>query len=71
MKKKRVHFDFTRAAAARLDELVGITGSSSRAELVRRALALYDEVWAATRNREQTLVFRSKKDGTEREVIFL
>lgn len=40
--KTRVCFDFTPAALTALDDLVERTGAPSRAEVVRRALALYD-----------------------------
>lgn len=39
----RVQFDFRPEAVARLDHLVARLGAASRAEVVRRALALLDE----------------------------
>lgn len=42
--KVRLQFDFTEAAVGDLDELTERLGAASRAETVRRALRLLDEV---------------------------
>ncbi len=40
--KQRVQFDFTPEALERLDRLEESTGASTRAEVIRNALKLYD-----------------------------
>ena len=42
-RKTRVQFDFTDTAIRQLDELVAEAGAASRAEVVRRALALFKD----------------------------
>ena len=42
-RKIRVQFDFTDTALRQLDELVAEAGAASRAEVVRRALALFKD----------------------------
>lgn len=41
---KRVQFEFSKVALERLDELVDVTDASSRAEVVRTALRVYDYI---------------------------
>lgn len=63
-KKVRIQFDFTPEAAERLDELVLESGSASRAELLRNALKLYDELTQEKKVRDAHLVIRyPKSDG--------
>lgn len=38
----RLQFDFSRKAVERLDELKVVTGSGSRAEIIRNALRVYE-----------------------------
>ena len=68
-KTKRIQFDFDVKAAARLDELTGVLGASSRAEVVRRALALLDVVSNAQQAGES--IYIKSKDGQLREVIIV
>lgn len=44
MERVRVQFDMSPAAVERLDALAADTGAATRAEVVRRALALYDRL---------------------------
>lgn len=60
--KARVQFDFSKESLKKLDDLVQKTGASTRAELIRRALALYTEVLEAE-DRKAKILFR-EKDGT-------
>jgi metal-responsive CopG/Arc/MetJ family transcriptional regulator len=60
--KARVQFDFSKESLLKLDDLVNKTGASTRAELIRRALALYSEVLLAE-DRKAKLLFR-EADGT-------
>lgn len=41
MKKKRIQFDLDESTLKELDELVVNNGSSTRAEVIRKALKLY------------------------------
>ena len=45
--RRRLQFDFSQDATERLDDMVELTGASSRAEVVRRALSLLDHVLAS------------------------
>lgn len=65
-KKVRVQFDFHPAALARLDDLTSRVGASSRAETLRRAVALYDRLVEAE-DLGQELVLRTKQ-GHERTI---
>lgn len=72
MKQKRtqrVQFDFHPKAIARLDELVDETGATSRAEVVRRALALYDQFLTAEKSGKRA-VFR-EEDGSEQAILIV
>ncbi len=42
--KKKMQFDFSKDAVSRLDTLVVTTESSSRAEVIRKSLKLYEYV---------------------------
>lgn len=39
---KRIEFDFSNESVSKLDELVERTNSATRAELLRRALSVYE-----------------------------
>lgn len=43
-KKRKLQFDFSQKAVSRLDGLVKSTESTSRAEVIRRSLKLYEIV---------------------------
>ena len=47
--KVRLQFDFNQEAVEKLDELKERLGASSRAEVIRRALALMDRVSTSSR----------------------
>jgi Arc/MetJ-type ribon-helix-helix transcriptional regulator len=63
---RRVQFDFSDASLRRLDQLKEDTHSPSRAEVVRRALALLETVVEA-RKRDEALCIE-RKDGKLREL---
>lgn len=65
--KKRVQFDFTEASLARLDALAAEAGSPTRADLVRRALSLYDAYVQAKKRKAE--FFFHEADGTQSRVI--
>lgn len=65
--KHRVQFDFAPEALERLDDLVTQTGAASRAELVRRALALFEKALQAKHSGEE-LLFRDA-DGAEQRIL--
>jgi metal-responsive CopG/Arc/MetJ family transcriptional regulator len=67
--KKRIQLDFSPLAADKLDELVESTGSASRAEVVRRALALFDKVW--TSQLEGGTLFIRDGQGGEQNLLIL
>jgi len=51
MKKvKRLQFDFSEEAARRLDELKELTESTTNAEVIRRALRLFEFIVHQTKN---------------------
>jgi hypothetical protein len=64
--KTRIMFDFTGPALKRLNELVKITGAPNRAEVVRRALALYDQAIHVVKDNK--ICHISKKDKTSFEI---
>jgi Arc/MetJ-type ribon-helix-helix transcriptional regulator len=64
---KRIQFDFSPAAVDKLDEMVRVTGAASRAEVVRRALSLYENM--LFRQEENTEVFLKKPDGTMVQIM--
>lgn len=47
MDRVRVQFDMSAVAVARLDAMADDTGAATRAEVVRKALALYDRLLQA------------------------
>lgn len=71
MGKIRVQFDFSEGALKRTNELVELTGASSRAEVVRHALQWYD--WLVRLHEEGATFYAKPKegDGTVQEIPFL
>lgn len=67
--KRRLQFDFSPESAQRLDALVELTGASSRAEVVRRALQLFDRVVQTQLAGGSVRVMHA--DRTEERVVFL
>lgn len=65
----RLTLDLPEAVRARLDALRDHTHADSLVEVVRRALAVYDFLWAENAKGGK-LVIKSK-DGTERDVVLL
>jgi metal-responsive CopG/Arc/MetJ family transcriptional regulator len=68
MEKHRLQFDFSEKATQRLDEMVEQLHASSRAEVVRKALALLDHLSQA---REQGGVVIIRTGERERELLIL
>lgn len=68
-KKTRVTFDFMPEAYARLGELQTKTGASSKAEVVRKALSLYDTFLQYQDNGGGFLLRNS--EGKEIQICFL
>lgn len=60
--KARVQFDFSKESLAKLDELVKSTSAHTRAEVIRKALTLLNEVLDAEQ-RGAKLMLR-EPDGT-------
>lgn len=67
--KRRLQFDLRADAVDRLDELVELTGAASRAEVVRRALALFDDAVVARQNGMELVIRRA--DPTQEKVLRL
>ena len=66
--KTRLTLDLTKTLDKRLEQLKNITGKSSKADVVREALRLYEYVVARTRDGTSLLL---EKDGRrERLIIF-
>ena len=63
MERTRVQFDMSAAAVQRLDDLAAETGAATRAEVVRRALALYDRLLKM--EAEGTEISARRRDGKE------
>jgi len=69
MNRTRLQFDFTPEAVAALDAIVDQQNAASRAEIVRKALRLYQTVMESIAGGES---FQMKGvDGTVREIILL
>ena len=68
MEKRRLQFDFAPEALEELDELQRQTGFSSRADLIRHALRLFQWAVSEIRNNDATLLI--EKNGQVREVVF-
>lgn len=64
----RLDLELPERVRARLEELRTMSGADSLTEVVRRALATYDVLLTASRERGDVIVVRSR-DGTEREVF--
>lgn len=62
----RLNLEFPERLRARLEPLRALSEADSLTEVVRRAIALYDVMLMAVRDRGVTIVLRSR-DGTERE----
>ena len=69
IRKTRVQFDFTDIAVRQLDELVEETGAASRAEVVRRALALYKDA-LDTQKDGGSVLLKTKHGDVERIRVF-
>ena len=67
--KRRLQFDFTPGAVEQLDALQERLGASTRAEVVRKALALLDHTVQA-QEKGGALVVRTP-DGREKELVFI
>ena len=65
----RLNLELPERLRARLESLRALSEADSLAEVVRRAIALYDVLLMAVRDRGVTIVLRSR-DGTERELHF-
>ncbi len=65
--KHRVQFDFAPDALKRLDTLVAQTGAASRAEVIRRALALLDKVLEVNESGDELIV--RDASGTEQRIM--
>ncbi|HVK70622.1 MAG TPA: hypothetical protein VM694_39480 [Polyangium sp.] len=64
----RLDLEFPERVRVRLEELRAMNGADSLTEVVRRALAAYDVLLTAARERGDKIVLRSH-DGTEREMV--
>jgi hypothetical protein len=67
MDKKRLQFDFSERALEQLDKLVELTDAASRAEVVRRALQVYNRLVQAEANGAEVLL--QGKDGQVQKLI--
>lgn len=67
--KVRIPFDFVPRAAEDLDRLVAELGAASRAEVVRRALALFDRSLTCAKSGGK-VIFKDA-DGKETELLFI
>jgi hypothetical protein len=66
--KQRLQFDFTYKEVLQLDELVKLMGATSRAEALRRVLAMAEHVIRAQGSGGWTEV--RPKDGPPRRIVF-
>ncbi len=62
----RSQFNFTEKQVQQLDSLVNMTGATSRAETVRRAILVYE-----TLIKHQGEIVLRDKDGKEKTIILL
>ena len=67
--RARLNLELPERLRARLEPLRALSEADSLTEMVRRAIALYDVLLMAVRDRGVTIVLRSR-DGTERELHF-
>ena len=68
MKKRRLQFDFSEEAVQRLDFLVEELDAASRAEVIRRALELLDQLNYAYPKGE---VFLRSPDQQDKKILVL
>jgi hypothetical protein len=66
--KARLHLELPERVRARLEQLRVMTEADTITEVVRRALAVYDVLMTAVRERGDKVILRSA-DGSEREMI--
>ena len=67
-KTSHVQFNFSKEAESRIDNIKAKTGASSRAEVIRRALRLYDYVIDRTLDGE---IMAFEKDGEFKRAVIL
>lgn len=60
--KERLQFDFTSEAVTRLDNLRELSGASSRAEVVRNALRLYEWFMTEVQAEDTIQIFNKDKE---------
>ena len=68
MEKHRLQFDYSEKATQRLDEMVEKLHASSRAEVVRKALALLDHVSQAQEQGGEVII---RTGDREKELLLL
>jgi len=68
-KKTRLNLELTEEVRKRLEALRGRTEADSLAEVIRRALAVYDFLWTERENGAELLV--RDPDRTESKVVLL
>lgn len=68
LKLRTSEFRFDGRSTALLDELAEKTGSSSRSEVLRKALYLLDIAATAHHDENQKLIIRNGHDGSEKEI---
>lgn len=66
--RSRLHLELPERVRNRLEEIRVLSEADSLTEVVRRALAVYDVLLVAVRDRKETVVLRSE-DGKERELV--
>jgi hypothetical protein len=66
--KKRIQLDFANESVERLDQLVSLTRAGSRAEVIRRALMLFDHIASAGDDAKVYIDYGT--DGKERLKLF-
>ena len=72
-KNQRLQFDFSPQVVEALDRLVKATNATSRAELLRKALALYDAVVDCRDTGAKVIIRYRSESGIdiERELTFI
>lgn len=66
--RSRLHLELPERVRNRLEEIRVLSEADSLTEVVRRALAVYDVLLVAVRDRKERVVLRSE-DGKERELV--
>lgn len=66
--RSRLHLELPERVRNRLEEIRVLSEADSLTEVVRRALAVYDVLLVAVRDRKEKVVLRSE-DGKERELV--